>query len=143
MDITTFRSTFPEFANTTTYPDAQVTFWLTTGETMLNASIWGSLQDQGLLYYIAHNLVIQQRRAKTAAAGGAPGVASGNVSSKGVDKVNVGYDTEAIKLKNGGMYNQTDYGIQFLQLARMLGAVGIQTDASYVGFNLGVLGNML
>ena len=143
MDIATFRSVPPEFANSTTYPDAQVQFYLTQGQTMLNASIWGSSQDQGLLYYMAHNLVLAQRRAKTASAGGAPGVTQGAVSGKGVDKVNVSYDTEAVKLKNGGMYNQTDYGIQFLQLARMFGAVGIQTSASGPGYYSGVLGNML
>ena len=138
MDIATFRSVFPEFSNTTTYTDAAITFWLNTGLANLNACVWKTQQDEGLLYYIAHNLVIAQRRAATAAVGGVPGTTQGPIASKGVDKVNIGYTTEAVTLENGGMYNQTDYGIQFLKLARMVGAQGVQnvitpTGAAYYG----------
>ena len=143
MDIATFRAVFPEFSNSTTYSDAQITFFLTQGTNVMNANIWGTLFDQGVGYYIAHNLVLAQRRAKSVASGGTPGVTQGAVSSKGVDKVNVSYDTNSVALEKGGMYNQTDYGIQFLQLSRMAGAQGIiQTNGSgWPGVDTGVFGS--
>lgn len=122
MDIATFRATLPEFSNTTDYTDAQVTFYLTQGVAMLRPERWKDMTDQGLLYYTAHNLVLARQRAKSAASGGVPGLTQGVVASKGVDKVNVSYDTQAATLERGGHWNQTTYGVQFLQLARMVGA---------------------
>lgn len=142
MDIATFRSVYPEFANSTTYPDAQVQYYLTQGAVMLNSRIWLALQDQGLGLYTAHYLALAQQRARAAAAGGVPGGVQGPTSSKSVADVAVSYDTAAVTLENGGQWNLTTYGVEFLQLARMVGAQGmIQTGGGFPGVNLGVFGN--
>lgn len=41
-------------------------------------------------------------------------------------KVQSANDTGAVALQDGGFFNLTTYGIQFLQLARMVGTGGIQ-----------------
>lgn len=124
MDAPTFRSNFPEFSDTTAYPDGQVNFYLALAVNLLNTNVWKSLLDQGTQLYIAHALFLARRRQKTAAVGGVPGAAQGMVSGKTVDKVSVTYDTTPVALDAGGQWNLSDYGIQFLQLARIVGAQG-------------------
>lgn len=141
MDVNTFRSILPEFSNTTYYPDVAVQYWLTTALTMLPLNVWTTLLDQGVLYYAAHNLALARGRARSAAGGAAPGTTQGALTSKGVDKVSAGYDANAVTLKDGGLWNQTTYGIQFLQLARMVGAQGITQLSGYaLGVDTGVFG---
>lgn len=142
MDNPTFRSIYPEFASLTTYPDAQVNYYLAQAVTMLNASVWCSLQDQGVALYTAHNLTLAARRAKTALAGGTPGLAQGILASKAVDKVSMGFDTGSVAIEGAGAYNLTEYGLQFIKLARLVGAQGmIQTGGGYPGVNTGVFGD--
>ena len=75
---------------------------------------------------MAHNLALAAGNQLAAMVGGAPGQIKGPVTSKSVDKVSVGYDSGAVALQDGGFFNLTTYGIQFLQLARMVGTGGIQ-----------------
>lgn len=126
MDSPTFRSTFPEFASTSVYPDAQVNFWLGLGITMLKPDAWGPSIDQGLALFIAHHLVVGQRDQAAVAAGGVPGDAKGIVTSKSVDKVSVSYDAASIQYEGAGFWNMSSYGIRFYRLARMMGAGGVQ-----------------
>jgi hypothetical protein len=135
-----FVAIFPEFGNGTTYPTAQIQFYLNQAYAMLNPVPWGALQDQGVGYYTAHNLAIAQQRQLSATAGGVPGASQGMTSSKSVDKVSISYDTQAIALENGGLYNQTTYGIQFLTLARMVGSAPTQIVGSCVGVNVNGIG---
>lgn len=113
-----FRLDFPEFGDTTRYPDALVTFWLNFAVTMLTptAARWDTVFNMGVELMTAHQVTL----AKRAGALAAP------QASKAVDKVSVSYDTSAVTLENGGHWNGTSYGVQFLQLARMIGAGGIQ-----------------
>lgn len=126
MDIATFRTVLPEFANSTTYTDAAITYWLTQGMLLLLASVWGTTLDQGLLYYTAHNLAIGRRNQLIAAAGGVPGEVKGATASKGVDKANVSYDTQGPQFAKAGLYNTTTYGLEFMRLARLVGIQGIR-----------------
>lgn len=126
MDIATFRGDYPEFGDVTAYPDSGVTYWLALGNTLLNASRWADLLPIGLELFIAHNLVLERQAQKTAAVEGAPGVTTGPVASKTVDKVTITYDVEAGIEKDAGHWNLTQYGARFIQLARMAGSGGIQ-----------------
>ncbi len=122
-----FRTNFPAFASTTTYPDAQVNFWLTYADTLLyDVCRWADMRDYGIQLVMAHQLTLAARDAVAAAAGGSPGSVAGAVSSKAVGGVSVSYDTSAAVLENGGYWNLTTYGIQFLQLALMVGTGGFQ-----------------
>jgi hypothetical protein len=145
MDVNTFRSIFPEFEDAALFSTTQICFYINLGEQQLNATIWGSLLDNGLAYFTAHNLAVAAKRAKVSAAGGVPGSPEGIIASKAVDKVSISYDTQSIALKNGGLYNSTSYGIQFLTLARMVGAKPIQVNGGgdYFGGVFGTGGGII
>lgn len=115
-----FRADFPEFASTVSYPDSMVNFWLGFAAKLLLSDRWADMLDYGIELMTAHNVVIAKRNAAT------PGAIAAPVASKSVDKVSVSYNTNAIVLENAGHWGGTTYGIQFLQLARMVGSGGMQ-----------------
>lgn len=126
---TSFREHFPEFVSATTFPDGQITYWLGIAAIRLSACRWAELLDHGAELFVAHNLVLSAqaaRSARSAAGGGVPGQAAGPTSSKTVDKVSASYDTGATSIEGGGDWNLTSYGRRFLQLARLIGAGGVQ-----------------
>lgn len=125
ITATQLRTDFPEFTDTTKYPDATVNFWLGVAVLTLPADRWDTLLDFGTELYTAHHLVVSAQAVEDAETG-TPGEATGPTTSKSVDKVSVGYDTASLALENGAFYNLSTYGIQFLQLARMIGSGGIQ-----------------
>jgi len=125
-NIAQFRSDFPEFSNTTTYPDTSVSLWMTVATSMVNACRWMELTDIGIELVTAHHLVLEKRDSDAVAAGGTPGEIKGPTTSKSVDKVSVGYDSNAVALSDAGFWNLTTYGVRFLTMARMMGAGGLQ-----------------
>ena len=130
MDAATFRSDFPEFTDSSRFPDAQVNFWLGLGEKQLPESRWADLRDQGLELFVAHNLVLAAQAEKAKASGGLPGASSGVTSSKSVDKVSVSYDTGASLIDGAGHWNLTTYGTRFLWLARMIGVSAVSANGT-------------
>lgn len=126
MDVSQFRQSFPEFNDTTTYPDSLVQFWMTVAVSLVNADRWGDLTDLGIALVTAHHLALAVKDQKMAAVGGVPGQVSGPQSSKAVDKVSASYDTAAVAIKDGGFWNATMYGVRYLSLAMMMGAGGMQ-----------------
>lgn len=126
MDAATFRQDFPEFANVSDYPDAQVNLWLMTGAMLLPADRWDELLNIGLELYTAHHLALGRRDQAASDAGGVPGTVNGPQTAKSVDKVSASYDTGAVTLDSAGFWNLTTYGIRLLGLSRMVGAGGIQ-----------------
>lgn len=121
-----FRAGYPEFANTSAYPDSGITYWLTLAGLLLNVCRWDNLLDTGTELFVAHNLVLERQAAKAAAFGGVPGVTTGPLASKTVDKVTAAYDVEAGIEKDAGHWNLTTYGTRFINLARMIGSGGLQ-----------------
>jgi hypothetical protein len=121
-----FRQDFPEFSDTTRYPDSLVTLWLTVGTSLVNECRWGELTNIGIELVTAHHLAIAARDQQAAAGGGIPGQSSGPLSSKAVDKVSASYDTGAASLSDAGFWNLTSYGTRFLGLARLMGGGGMQ-----------------
>ncbi|MCA8177455.1 DUF4054 domain-containing protein [Burkholderia multivorans] len=126
MDVSQFRQAFPEFDDTTTYPDALVQFWMTVAVSLVNVDRWGDLTDLGIALVTAHHLALAVKDQKMAAVGGVPGQVTGPQSSKAVDKVSASYDTSAVAIKDGGFWNATMYGVRYLSLAMMIGAGGMQ-----------------
>lgn len=123
----TFRADFPEFSNTTTYPDAQISFWLGIGEIRLNAQRWQALLNQGLELFVAHFISISAMNQLTAANGGIPGMQRGAINSEQAE-ISVGYDTAAVTLEGMGHWNLTVYGTQFQELANLVGMGPIQVS---------------
>ncbi|KWN75796.1 DUF4054 domain-containing protein [Burkholderia ubonensis] len=126
MDVSQFRQTFPEFGDTTKYPDAVIQIWLTVAVSLVNPERWQELTDIGIGLVTAHHVALSTRDTNTSAVGGVPGQVTGPQSAKSVDKVSASYDTAAVAIKDGGFWNATMYGIRYLSLAQMMGAGGMQ-----------------
>ncbi|PRG62243.1 DUF4054 domain-containing protein [Burkholderia multivorans] len=126
MDVSQFRQSFPEFNDTTTYPDSLIQFWMAVAVSLVNPDRWGELTDLGIALVTAHHLALAVKDQKMAAVGGVPGQVTGPQSSKAVDKVSASYDTAAVAIKDGGFWNATMYGVRYLSLAMMMGAGGMQ-----------------
>lgn len=126
FDLANFRTNFPEFASTTVYPDAQITFWATIAQKMVNECVWCDMYDFGVQLYVAHEITLAAMNAKAVTVGGNPGGFSGAAQSKAVGAVNVSYDTTTTSEKDAGWWNLTTYGKQFYRLVQIFGAGCIQ-----------------
>ncbi len=122
VTVTSFRSDFPEFGDTTKYPDSLITYWLTAAGLMLDPVRWDTWLDLGTENFIAHNIVMEAQAAAAAANGATPGTSQGGVvSSKSVDKVSVSYDVGSAAEKDAGHWNMTIYGRRYIKMARQIG----------------------
>ena len=128
MDIATFRAEFPEFGSQANYPDSQVSLWLGVAAKRLNADRWAELYDHGLSLFTAHHLVLARRNRDAASLGGPPGGGVAAVSAEAVDRISVSYDPATAAETDGGHWNLTTYGLQFIALARLAGAGGVEVD---------------
>lgn len=126
MDAAAFRVAFPEFTSTTLYPAGMLTFWGGFAEKQLNVTRWGDLYTEGVYLCAAHYLVLASEDSAAGTAGKTPGKSSGIPSSKGAGDVSVSYDVSGFTEENGGHWNRTRYGAQFLRLARIVGMGGYQ-----------------
>lgn len=121
-----FRTDFPEFANTTDYPNTLINFYLALGPKLIDATRWGDIFDFGLSLFVAHNIVLERVAAKAVIPGGIPGLTSGPMASKQVDKVSVSYDTTAAIEPGAGHWNLTTYGQRYIRLVGQVGAGPLQ-----------------
>lgn len=121
-----FRATYPEFTDPTRFTGAAIGVQIAFAGLRLTSDRWADLLDMGAGLFVAHHMALSDRARASAAAGGSPGTVTGIVSSKSVDKVSVSYDVSSISLTDAGHWGMTIYGIQFLQLSRMVGSGGIQ-----------------
>jgi hypothetical protein len=133
LDAGQFRLDFPEFTNTTTFPDSSVNFWLGVAVKMLRESRWADLLDVGLELFMAHNLSLE----KAAASGGVPGIQYGAVSGKTVDKLSITYDATIGIVPDAGHWNLSTYGTRFLWMMNMAGMGPTQVGAGAAGFDPG------
>lgn len=126
FDVGVFRRTFAEFSNTVTYPEAMITFWSDFAQAQVRECVWGKVWLQGVSFYTAHELVLAAQNAKLAQNGGIAGTSGGIANAKTVGQASVSYDTTSTAERDGGYWNLTNYGKQFLRLARMYGARPVQ-----------------
>lgn len=128
VTATQFRLDYPEFTDTTKYTDSAINRQIGLAAYFLSSCRWdANIVDYGTELYVAHYLVLGARAILTAAAGGIPGTgAMGPQASKTVDKVSTSNDTKAVTLADAGHWNSTLYGIQFYQMAMMVGAGAVQ-----------------
>lgn len=126
LNESSFRESMPMFVDTGLYPSVQFNFYLNMGKKLLPESRWDDLLDEGLTFFVAHYLTLYQRGMLASDVGGDVGKVTGNETSKSVDSVSKSMDVSSVSLTDAGQWNQTTFGIQFLQLARMIGAGGIQ-----------------
>jgi len=124
--LAAFRAAFPEFADTARYPDAQITFWSTFATAQVNPDRWCQQTLMGIMLYTAHEITLAAQNQKSGVIGGVPGGTAGPASSKTVGSATVTYDTQQAAEANGGYWNLTNYGKQFLRLARIFGSGVVQ-----------------
>lgn len=137
-----FAKDYPEFADPEVYNPAMVKWWLTFAAKFINQDRWGAPGtggegertefDYGQELYAAHQIVLEKRAFDESQLGAAPGVATGVINSKSVDKVSVGFDTGAATELNAGHWNLTIYGIRFKRLADSFGAGPVQVGCGWV-----------
>ena len=111
---------FPEFSNATIYPPARVNFWLGYAVNFVNPARWGNVTNQGIALYTGHLLVLDARN--QVQQGNVTGVDSG----QSADGISYTVDSASVIIAGAGLYNSTTYGIQYYQLAQMMGAGGVQ-----------------
>lgn len=126
MDVGLFRTEFPEFADTTVYPTTQINFWASIAELQVRLIVWKDMRANGVKLYVAHEITLAAQNAKAGKQGGVPGVSGGIANNKTVGSVSVGYDSQSNSEKDAGYWNLTNYGKQFIRLARIFGAGAIQ-----------------
>lgn len=126
MDITQFRSEFPEFNDTVLYSSTMITFWATLAEKQVLADVWGDLVTQGVKLYVAHEITLAAQNVKSGQSKGMPGTTGGIATSKTVGSVSVTYDANNSSELGAGHWNLTTYGKQFMRLARLFGMGALQ-----------------
>lgn len=127
---------FPEFGDATAFPPSAISFWLkiANGDTsvtpplngMLNPQRWKSQYNIATELFIAHNLALEKMAMDAARLGATPGLNTGPVASKSVDKVSVAYNTQAAVIPDAGHWNLTTYGTRLLWMISMFGMGPIQ-----------------
>lgn len=140
VTVNQFRQDFPEFADIKAYLSSSIGFWLkiANGDLavtpplngLLNQSRWKSQYNLATELFVAHNLAIEKLNSNAGKAGGVPGLATGPVTSKSVDKVSVSYDTSIASIPDGGHFNLTTYGTRLLWLINIFGMGPIQIGAN-------------
>lgn len=120
IDAAAFRVMYPEFSDTTAYPDGAVNRYLLLSQSMLDPQRWGALLDEGTGLYVAHSLTRDKKRATKG------GAVSGIVTAKSVDKVSVSMDISATTATDAAQWNTSEYGVQYIEMARMIGAGPMQ-----------------
>ena len=133
VSVSSFRTSFSEFEDPSVYGDSDIEFWLQYGLLLLNPVRWGNVLDLGIQLFIAHNLVLEQQAKTTSKRGAVPGLNSGVIASKSVDKVSISYDTNSAMEKDAGQWNLTIYGSRYFKLMRMFGAGPIQVGIGFGG----------
>lgn len=126
MVLADFRTAFPEFSDIGKYPDAMLTFWSNFATIQVDPKRWGVQANVGIFLYVAHEITLASQNLSAAGIGGVPGGTSGPVNSKTVGSVSVSYDSAQAAEKDAGWWNLTQYGKQFIRLARIFGSGVVQ-----------------
>lgn len=124
--ISDFRRDFPQFSDTTKYPDPVIQFRLSLADTLIDGSAMGNMFPYLAELFVAHYMVLHAADTAAGALGGAGGSTSGVVTSKSVDKVSVSYDNNSTLNADAGFWNFSRYGAEFWQMLQLFGYGGIQ-----------------
>lgn len=108
INASVFKARFAEFNS---IDDALIEMLLDESYIFIGSNKY---QDTMVLYYTAHNLVVQQKQAK------GKSDASQSVSNKSVGNVSVGYSTPTMDSSDLAFYNSTSYGQKYLEYKRAL-----------------------
>lgn len=123
IDITTFRTYFPEFD---TVIDGRVQLYLDQAVAYLDAATWGDCYEMAALYWAAHKLCRSEQRVMQGTGAAASG--AGPMTSASVDGVSVGYAAPAFATGTNVSdveYATTPYGQEYLSLRQTCIPLGV------------------
>ena len=128
VTASSFRTMYPEFVSTDTYPDATINVWLPIAEQFVNGTEWGwnDNADLGVCLVLAHFLSLGQRNILASGKGGIPGSNVGAVASKSVGGAAISYNTALTAVEGAGEWNATTYGQRYATLRSFYGAGAFQ-----------------
>ena len=126
VTVTDFRTFFPEFNDETKYPDALILAYMNVGVQFVSICRWQTSWRFGACLFAAHELAMGLLASKPTAAGSAPGISTGIVSSKSVGPISKSYDTGFAKYDDAGYWNLTTYGQRYWYFINLFGIGGTQ-----------------
>ena len=115
MTESDFRLAYPEFNDPGFFTSSAIVGLLATASLRLDADSWQDSLTQGVGLFVAHYLILS---AKQLTSNGSPQAV---ITSKTVGPITIAYDPNWTAIKNGGHWNLTGYGQQFIYLARLVG----------------------
>ncbi|MBP1034024.1 DUF4054 domain-containing protein [Serratia fonticola] len=122
-----FREMFPQFKDTTAYPNAMISARLALADVLLSESRFGEeIFPYVVGLFVAHYMALYAADMRGVAVGSAGGANSGVQTSKSVDKVSVSYDASVTLNPDAGFWNNTRYGSEFWEYLMIFGAGAIQ-----------------
>ena len=126
ITVAQLRTNFPEFSSNTRFPTGQIQFWLDFAYAMLSTTRWGNQLDIAAQLYASHNVVLERRaldesNVQNSFGEGAPGLSTGVISSKSVDKNSVSYSVDTSSIPGAGDLNLTIYGTRLARLIKLFG----------------------
>ena len=124
-----FRAAFTAFGDKDVFPGATIDFWSSVGYQMHNADRYGTLLDQAVMLFVAHNLSLEFDAKAAAASGQNPGKVIGALTSASVDKVSYSRDQSSAMDPKNGHWNLSSYGLRWVTLRNMMGMGGFQVGA--------------
>lgn len=136
VTIQAFRETLPMFADSNTFDDPTLQFWLDLGDKLHNADRWGDLLATGIQLFAAHYISVDAVMAKEAARGAPVGLRGGAIVSESGDSVSISFDNSGTNEDGAGHWNQTVWGKRYYRLMRLVGAGPVQVGAETGGVNV-------
>lgn len=119
-----FYAFYPQFKDQV--PENVVEAFVNLASANINIKRWHKSWEFGMALFIAHFLTLYIKTSGTIddpQTNLASGLVRGIQTSKSVDGVSVGYDVSSVltEMDGWGSYKLTEYGIQLLTMARLLG----------------------
>lgn len=129
MDVAGFREAFPAFTQEL-HPDARVAFHLRVAGLRLSPDRWDELLEDGIGLFVAHHLTLEAKTNQAKDGTGGMDAAAGTLASQtktvGPVSRSRSYTNAAIADPDAGHWNLTSYGLQFRDLAKLVGMGGVQ-----------------
>lgn len=128
MTAETFLAFYPQF---TSAPEAVLAEYLTQAQGICSEDRWCDMANEGIRLYTAHKLTLYLRTfvasGATNAQVAAAGEAKGMKTNKSVGGVSIGMSESSATtgIEGYGDFKTTEYGIQFMTKARLVGLGGM------------------
>ncbi len=121
---TSFRLNHEEFADDQVYPDTMIDQYIKLAKLFVNPDRWGDATDYGIELWVAHNIAVAALKITSGDVFGVLGIHT----SEHVGEVGFTADPRLLfgGLDDAGFYARSSFGLQFWQLAKMLGSGGLQ-----------------